>query len=136
MRKLAAVTVIVVATFAFSGTVDAAGNEQTGQTVGNCISDILYGHEPNMRDGAPGGPAEQAPGTKGGNVAAEPGWHLPCQGSEPGQAKGSGQVSSDPHGYQLLQLVVGVDHRPRRQLTRTLAGSVRCAWGGPVRPWS
>src|SRR5688572_32491980 len=29
---------------------------------------ILYGNEPNMRDGSPGGPAEQTPGTKGGNV--------------------------------------------------------------------
>ena len=70
MRKLAAVTVIVAATFAFSGTANAAGNEQSGPTVGNCISDIVYGNEPNMSDGAPGGPAEQVPGTKGGNVLA------------------------------------------------------------------
>ena len=37
-------------------------------TVGNCISDIVYGNEPNMADGAAGGPSEQIPGTKGGNV--------------------------------------------------------------------
>jgi len=46
----------------------ASGNAQSGPTVGNCMSDILYGNEPNMRNGAPGGPAEQTPGTKGGNV--------------------------------------------------------------------
>ena len=48
----------------------AAGNgkPQTEATVGNCISDGLYGNEPNMADGSVGGPAEQAPGTKGGNV--------------------------------------------------------------------
>ena len=46
----------------------AAGNAQSGPTVGNCISDIFYGNEPNMADGSPGGPAEQAPGTQRGNV--------------------------------------------------------------------
>lgn len=37
-------------------------------SVGDCISDLVYGNEPNMADGSPGGPAEQAPGSKGGNV--------------------------------------------------------------------
>lgn len=46
----------------------AGGNAQSGPTVGNCISDIVYGNEPNMADGTPGGPAEQIPGTQGGNV--------------------------------------------------------------------
>lgn len=48
----------------------ASGNSkpQTQLTVGNCISDVVYGNEPNMANGAPGGPAEQTPGTKGGNV--------------------------------------------------------------------
>ena len=45
-----------------------AGNEQSGFTVGDCISDVVYGNEPNMANGAPGGPAEQDPGTNGGNV--------------------------------------------------------------------
>ena len=36
--------------------------------MGNCISDGPYGNEPNMADGSPGGPAEQTPGTEGGNV--------------------------------------------------------------------
>lgn len=46
----------------------AAGNATSGGSVGNCISDIVYGNEPNMADGSPGGPAEQAPGNNGGNV--------------------------------------------------------------------
>jgi len=46
----------------------AGGNANSGPTVGDCISDGLYGNEPNMANGALGGPAEQAPGSKGGNV--------------------------------------------------------------------
>ena len=46
----------------------AAGHSQNGPTVGDCISDGLYGNEPNMANGAPGGPSEQQPGAKGGNV--------------------------------------------------------------------
>ena len=46
----------------------AGGNEQSGLTVGNCMSDILYGNEPNMAGGTPGGPAEQEPGSQAGNV--------------------------------------------------------------------
>jgi hypothetical protein len=46
----------------------AAGNSQSGPTVGDCISDGFYGNEPNMANGAPGGPAEQAPGSQAGNV--------------------------------------------------------------------
>lgn len=43
-------------------------NAQSGATVGDCISDGIYGNEPNMANGAPGGPAEQAPGSQAGNV--------------------------------------------------------------------
>ena len=46
----------------------AGGNDQSGPTVGDCMSDILYGNEPNMADGTPGGPAEQEPGSQAGNV--------------------------------------------------------------------
>ena len=46
----------------------AGGNAQSGPTVGDCMSDGLYGNEPNMADGTPGGPAEQAPGSQAGNV--------------------------------------------------------------------
>lgn len=63
----AVITSIAVTVSAFA-TSFAAGNAQSGSTVGNCMSDGLYGNEPNMANGAPGGPAEQEPGTKGGNV--------------------------------------------------------------------
>jgi hypothetical protein len=48
----------------------AAGNAQSGPTVGDCISDGWYGNEPNVvgpyvQDA---GPAEVAPGTKAGRV--------------------------------------------------------------------
>jgi hypothetical protein len=46
----------------------AGGNAHSGATVGDCMSDGLYGNEPNMADGTPGGPAEQVPGTQAGNV--------------------------------------------------------------------
>jgi hypothetical protein len=46
----------------------AAGNDHSGFTVGDCMSDGLYGNEPNMADGSLGGPAEQEPGSNGGNV--------------------------------------------------------------------
>jgi hypothetical protein len=46
-----------------------AGNAQSGPSVGDCISDGFYGNEPNIVGPfAPGGPAEQAPGTKAGRV--------------------------------------------------------------------
>ena len=46
----------------------AAGNAQSGPTVGDCISDGIYGNEPNQADGSAGGPAEQAPGDNAGGV--------------------------------------------------------------------
>lgn len=64
-------TRMILAAFAVASMISpaiAGGNAQSGPTVGDCISDGLYGNEPNMANGAPGGPAEQAPGTKGGNV--------------------------------------------------------------------
>ena len=48
----------------------AAGNGNSGFTVGDCMSDGLYGNEPNMTNGAGGGPAEQEPGTQAGNVVS------------------------------------------------------------------
>lgn len=48
--------------------VSAAGAQSNDANVGNCMSDILYGNEPNMADGTPGGPEEQEPGTQAGNV--------------------------------------------------------------------
>jgi|GEM_PF-3046019 len=47
----------------------AAGNARSGPTVGDCISDGLYGNEPNIVGPfAPGGPAEQPPGSVAGRV--------------------------------------------------------------------
>jgi hypothetical protein len=77
----------------------AAGNEQSGPTVGDCISDIVYGNEPNMADGSPGGPAEQEPGTKGGNVVPtqSPGPFLnnPTDPDNPTRARSVGQFQQD-----------------------------------------
>ena len=58
----------LVAAAAAASPVVAAGNAQSGATVGDCVSDGFYGNEPNMADGSLGGPAEQAPGTQAGNV--------------------------------------------------------------------
>ena len=62
----------------------AAGNDQSGPSVGNCISDILYGNEPNIAAGT-GGPAEQEPGTKAGRV-------LPSQSPGPKVTNSDGTV--------------------------------------------
>lgn len=66
IRLMFALAVLSGATFATPAQADR--NAQSGATVGDCISDGFYGNEPNMRNGAPGGPAEQTPGTQAGNV--------------------------------------------------------------------
>lgn len=65
MKKL-----VVLAAFAAlsSSPAAAAGNATSGFTVGDCMSDVLYGNEPNMADNMPGGPAEQVHGSQAGNV--------------------------------------------------------------------
>ena len=65
MKKL-----VVLAAFAAlsSSPAAAAGNATSGFTVGDCMSDVLYGNEPNMADNTPGGPAEQVHGSQAGNV--------------------------------------------------------------------
>ena len=94
--------VFVVALVAMLMTVagaQAAGNDQSGPTVGNCISDIVYGNEPNMANGAPGGPAEQVPGTKGGNVVPtqSPGPFVnnPADPDNPTRGRSVGQFKQD-----------------------------------------
>jgi hypothetical protein len=86
-------------TLCFSGPVLASGNAQSGPTVGNCISDIVYGNEPNMKDGSPGGPAEQTPGTKGGNVVPtqSPGPFVnnPADPDNPTRGRSVGQFKQD-----------------------------------------
>ena len=67
-RKVLAPVLGLVAMVCAAAPVQAAGNDQSGFTVGDCISDVVYGNEPNMANGAAGGPAEQEPGTQGGNV--------------------------------------------------------------------
>lgn len=57
-----------LATAAFLTFPAATATAQSEGTVGDCISDNLYGNEPNMANGAPGGPEEQVPGTQAGNV--------------------------------------------------------------------
>ena len=89
----------LVGALTVSGAVLAAGNAQSGPTVGNCISDIVYGNEPNMANGAPGGPAEQAPGSKGGNVlpTQSPGPFVnnPSDPDNPTRGRSVGQFRQD-----------------------------------------
>ena len=59
---------ILLFTAAMAAAVAAPASAQVYDSVGDCISDGLYGNEPNMADGSVGGPSEQAPGSKGGNV--------------------------------------------------------------------
>jgi hypothetical protein len=68
LKKLIVCAASVVA-LALPSAALAAGNAQSGPTVGDCISDGFYGNEPNIVGPfAPGGPAEQEPGTKGDRV--------------------------------------------------------------------
>ncbi len=65
MKKM----IVLAAVAAFCATpAGAAGNANSGFTVGDCISDGIYGNEPNMADGTSGGPAEQVHGSQAGNV--------------------------------------------------------------------
>ena len=73
----------------------AAGNDTSGPTVGDCMSDGLYGNAPNMADGSAGGPAEQAPGTQAGDVlpTQSPGpWvNNPSDPDNPTRGRSAGQ---------------------------------------------
>jgi len=68
VRRIFPVSVAAALAVLAAGPALASGNAQTSNTVGNCISDGVYGNEPNIEPFAPGGPAEQEPGTKGGTV--------------------------------------------------------------------
>jgi hypothetical protein len=76
----------------------AAGPENM-TTVGDCMSDVLYGNEPNMANGAPGGPAEQEPGSQAGNVVStqSPGpWvNNPTDPENPTRGRSAGQFMQD-----------------------------------------
>jgi hypothetical protein len=103
MRRSSRENIAVLVAFAFvlCATIPAlgAGNEQSGFTVGDCISDVVYGNEPNMADGSPGGPAEQEPGTKGGNVVPtqSPGPFVnnPTDPENPTRGRSVGQFQQD-----------------------------------------
>lgn len=70
-----------------------------GETVGDCISDGLYGNEPNMADGSFGGPSEQEPGTQAGNVlpTQSPGPFVnnPNDPDNPTRGRSVGQFNQD-----------------------------------------
>jgi hypothetical protein len=86
---------VLVSLAGASATALASGNDRSGFTVGDCMSDVLYGNEPNMANGALGGPAEQAPGTQAGNVVStqSPGpWvNNPTDPENPTRGKSAGQ---------------------------------------------
>lgn len=67
-KYVAGIVISVLLAVGFALPAWAAGNDQSGFTVGDCMSDGLYGNEPNMADGSLGGPAEQEPGSQAGNV--------------------------------------------------------------------
>lgn len=94
----AIVTTLAVSISIFS-TSFAAGNAKSGFTTGDCISDVVYGNEPNMANGAPGGPAEQEPGTKSGNVtpSQSPGPYVnnPNDPDNPTKGRSVGQFQQD-----------------------------------------
>ena len=99
MRRFVTATLtgalVLVSLAGSSTTALASGNDRSGLTVGDCMSDILYGNEPNMANNAPGGPAEQAPGTQAGNVVStqSPGpWvNNPTDPENPTRGKSAGQ---------------------------------------------
>lgn len=77
----------------------AAGNANSDFTVGDCMSDGLYGNEPNMADGSLGGPAEQPHGSQAGNVlpSQSPGpWvNNPADPENPTRGRSAGGFMQD-----------------------------------------
>lgn len=83
MRKLIVAFALVVALSVTGSPAAANGNGECRQdfgdalvalssegTRGDFMSDVIFGNEPNMANGATGGPSEQAPGSQAGNVLA------------------------------------------------------------------
>jgi hypothetical protein len=87
MRKLlTAIGIVGIGLVLAPATALSAGNAQSGPTVGDCLSDGFYGNEPNMIEPfAPGGPAEQEPGTQAGRV-------IPSQSPGPKKTEPDGSV--------------------------------------------
>jgi hypothetical protein len=86
-------------------TATAAGNDRSGFTVGDCISDVVYGNEPNVV-GSTGGPAEQEPGSAAGNVvpSQSPGPFVnnPADPDNPFRGRSVGGFRQD--GIDVVQL--------------------------------
>lgn len=106
-RTLVAIVTAGIAMGLTPGVSFGAGNAQSGPSVGDCISDIVYGNEPNIVGPfAPGGPAEQEPGTKGGRVvpSQSPGPFVnnPADPDNPFRGRSVGQFMQD--GINIPQL--------------------------------
>jgi len=99
LKKLI-ICAVSVAALALPSAASAAGNAQSGDSVGNCISDIFYGNEPNSTNG-PGGPAEQAPGSQAGTT-------LPSQSPGPKVTLPNGTVVSGSSIGDYQQLGVNI----------------------------
>ena len=59
---------MILAAAAISMACAAPASAQVFDNVGACISDGIYGNQPNMADGSAGGPQDQVPGSQAGNV--------------------------------------------------------------------
>lgn len=98
MKKLIASSAALVA-LVVPATGQAAGHSQNGFTVGDCISDVVYGNEPNSTTNPAGGPSEQEPGTKGGTIVPtqSPGPFVnnPNDPTNPTQGRSVGEFRQD-----------------------------------------
>jgi hypothetical protein len=110
MRRVLTIGLAIIA-LTFAGSTPAAADGDCRQAVqagaiaasdegtrGDAMSDVLFGNEPNMADGSPGGPEEQEPGSQAGNVLAtwSPGPFVndPVQGENEPPRNDRG-----PHGF-------------------------------------
>lgn len=59
---------IILSAAAITMAFAAPASAQVYDNVGECLSDGLYGNQPNMADGSAGGPQDQAPGSQAHNV--------------------------------------------------------------------
>lgn len=112
MRKYITVLAAVAACLILAPAALGAGNSKSGPTVGDCISDGFYGNEPNIVGPfAPGGPAEQEPGTKDGRV-------VPSQSPGPKKTEKDGSVVPGSSIGDIHQLAgPGIGPATCRELT-------------------
>ena len=100
MRRFAMATLLAATLIAAPATADRG-------VVGECIADGWYGNEPNMANGADGGPQEQAPGTQAGNVlpSQSPGPFVnnPNDPTNPTFGTPVGGVASEYGGQALIE---------------------------------